>query len=222
MSHAQLTLLRHGKSVWNKENRFTGWVDVALAEEGRQEVRAAAAAILEQGLSFDAAFVSSLRRAISSLWLVLEEMDIQWVPQVSDWRLNERHYGALQGLDKNEVIAQYGAEQVQQWRRGFAVPLPPLTTAQPLLAGREPPTGESLQDIVPRVAAVYHDSIVPLLAEGKRVLVVAHGNSLRALIRLIEQISDEDIMAVEVGTATPWVYALDSRLQILNRKIITR
>lgn len=217
---AQLTLLRHGKSVWNKENRFTGWVDVPLAAEGVQEARAAAAAMRRAGLVFDAAFASNLRRALATLWLVLEETEQMWLPQHSDWRLNERHYGALQGLNKEETTAKHGAEQVQKWRRSVGERPPPLTGEQPALAGVQPPTGESLQDVIPRVRAVYEERIAPQLAGGASVLVVAHGNSLRALIKQLEGISEEEIMQVEVATGTPWVYALGADGEVQDKKIL--
>lgn len=223
MSKAQLTLLRHGKSVWNKKNRFTGWVDVPLAAEGVQEARACAVAMHDAGLSFDAAFVSNLKRAITTLWTVLEEMQLMWLPQTSDWRLNERHYGALQGLNKAETAAKYGEAKVQQWRRGYYSPLPPLAVGgQVPLAGVVPPEGESLCDVVPRVVAVYEERIVPLLEARKSVLVVAHSNSLRALIKELENIGDDEIMQVELATATPWVYMLDDALKPVEKKILSR
>ncbi|MCH9705127.1 MAG: 2,3-bisphosphoglycerate-dependent phosphoglycerate mutase [Proteobacteria bacterium] len=222
MSDAQLTLLRHGKSVWNQENRFTGWVDVDLAEAGRQEAAAAAAAMKQAGLHFNAAYASHLKRALATLWVVLEEMELMWLPQCSDWRLNERHYGALQGLDKTETTQKYGEEQVRQWRRSYAMPPPPTTEAYTTAAGIVAPASESLKDIIPRVQEVYQQRIVPLLQQQQSVLIVAHGNSLRALMKIIEGISDEAIMQVEVPTATPHCYRLDSKLQCVDKTILNR
>lgn len=222
MSGAQLTLLRHGKSTWNQENRFTGWADVALAEAGRQEARAAGMAMQAAGLRFDAAYVSNLKRAVATLWTVLEVMDIMWLPQTSDWRLNERHYGALQGLNKAETAAKYGDEQVRRWRRGFDTPPPPLETAPPPLAGIKQPAAESLKDILPRVQAVYQQRLVPHLQRRQSILVVAHGNSLRALIKIIEGISDADIMQVEIATATARLYQLNDELRPTDTRVLNR
>lgn len=222
MSGARLALLRHGKSVWNQENRFTGWADVPLADAGRQEAAAAAAAMRGAGLQFDHVFTSCLQRAIATLWIVLEEMQLMWLPQTADWRLNERHYGALQGLDKAQVAQQYGEEQVRQWRRGYASAPPPATEGSPPIAGIAAPASESLKDVIPRVSEAYGQRIAPLLAAQKNVLVVAHGNSLRALIKQLEGIGDDDIMQVEVPTATPWVYQLDGALQPVDKKILSR
>ena len=220
MNRARLTLLRHGKSVWNKKNRFTGWVDVPIAAEGVREARVCATAMRDAGLSFDAAFVSNLKRAIATLWTVLEEMQLMWLPQTSDWRLNERHYGALQGLDKAETAAKYGEAQVRQWRRDYYSPPPPLAVGRQIpLAGVVPPESESLCDVAPRVAAVYEERIAPLLEMRKSVLVVAHGNSLRALIKQLEGVSDDEITQVELATATPWVYVLDDALKPVEKKI---
>ena len=222
-AHARLTLLRHGESVWNKENRFTGWVDVPLSPNGEAEAKAAAAAITAAGLSFNIAYVSRLRRAIQTLWLVLDEMDIMWLPQRSDWRLNERHYGALQGLNKAETAARYGNEQIKKWRRGYATTPPPASPSDTAAAtddGVETPRGESLQAVVPRVAAVYNEHIVPLLAARQNVLIVAHGNSLRALIKTLDNISDDDIVDEEVPTGKPLLYDLNADLKPVFRRFL--
>lgn len=220
-SPPRLTLLRHGKSVWNQQNRFTGWEDVPLSPAGIAEARAAARAMRRANLAFDMALVSNLKRAIATLWLVLEEMDTMWLPQTSDWRLNERHYGALQGKNKAEATAEHGAEQIHQWRRGITTPPPPHPGPQPLLAGVPPPTGESLQDILPRLRAVYTDRITPALTAGQSVLIVAHGNSLRALIKLIENTDDTAITQTELPTATPWTYQFTPALTPTQKRILT-
>lgn len=218
--HARLTLLRHGESVWNRENRFTGWVDVPLSENGEFEARAAAALISTAGLSFSVAYVSHLRRAIQTLWLVLDELNLMWLPQRGDWRLNERHYGALQGLNKAETAARYSDEQVKQWRRGYATPPPPSPPQEAAADGVPPPRGESLRDVVPRVRAAYDERIAPALVARQNVLVVAHGNSLRALIKTLDAVSDEDIVNEEVPTGKPLLYELDADLKSLSRRFL--
>ena len=224
MAHAQLTLLRHGKSVWNEENRFTGWADVPLAETGIKEAQAAAAACLANGITFDFTCTSYLRRAIQTLWVVLDTMDLMWLPQQTDWRFNERHYGALQGQNKATATAQYGDEQVHTWRRSYATLPPLLTTPQTPPDARYAkitmPTGESLADVVPRVSTAFDEHIVPLLRQQQRVLLVAHGNALRALIKRLENIGDEDIMQQEISTGKPLLYELDETLTPVSKRWI--
>lgn len=225
MSFTRLTLLRHGESVWNKENRFTGWADVPLSENGFTEARRAAAWMRGAGLTFDVAFTSRLRRAIQTLWLVLDEMDLMWLPQHNDWRLNERHYGALQGLNKAETAARYGDEQVRQWRRSYVTAPPPAAAAESVAdaryAGVSPPAGESLKDVMPRVRAVFAEHIAPLLKERRHVLVVAHGNSLRALVKDLQGIGDDDIVNEEIPTGKPLLYELDAELKPLSRQFLS-
>ena len=222
----KLVLLRHGESSWNRENRFTGWTDVDLTEAGVNEARDAGLVLRDNGYSFDLAFTSLLRRAIRTLWLVQESMDCLWLPVVKDWRLNERHYGALQGLNKAEMAAHYGHEQVHQWRRGYAVRPPPLSPTDPrhpnfdtryrLLPAERVPTGESLEDTLYRVLECWHMTIVPRLREGQRLLIAAHGNSLRALIKHLDGVSDTEIMELNIPTGVPLVYELDDRLQVVT------
>jgi 2,3-bisphosphoglycerate-dependent phosphoglycerate mutase len=219
----KLVLLRHGQSVWNKENRFTGWTDVGLSERGVAEARAAGGALARAGLDFDLCFASVLTRAIRTLWIALEEMDRTWLPVEKHWRLNERHYGALQGLDKAQTAAEYGDDEVFVWRRGYATPPPALTSDDPRHAGgdrrysalapEEVPLAESLADTVARVLPYWEAAIAPRVRAGKRVLVSAHGNSLRALVKHLDGISDEDIPAVEIPTGVPLIYELDEELK---------
>ncbi len=219
----KLVLLRHGQSTWNKENRFTGWTDVDLSEKGVAEARAAGRALAAVGLDFDICFTSVLTRAIRTLWLALEEMDRTWLPVVKHWRLNERHYGALQGLDKAETAAEYGDDQVFIWRRSYATPPPALTPGDPRHAGgdrryaglapEEIPLAESLSDTVARVLPYWEQAIAPRVRAGERVLVSAHGNSLRGLVKHLDGISDEDIPGLEIPTGVPLVYELDEALK---------
>ncbi len=219
----KLVLLRHGQSNWNKENRFTGWTDVDLSEKGVAEARAAGRALAAVGLDFDICFTSVLTRAIRTLWLALEEMDRTWLPVVKHWRLNERHYGALQGLDKAETAAEYGDDQVFIWRRSYATPPPALTPGDPRHAGgdrryaglapEEIPLAESLSDTVARVLPYWEQAIAPRVRAGERVLVSAHGNSLRGLVKHLDGISDEDIPGLEIPTGVPLVYELDEALK---------
>jgi 2,3-bisphosphoglycerate-dependent phosphoglycerate mutase len=219
----KLVLLRHGESQWNLENRFTGWTDVDLTENGRREAQAAGELLRREGYVFDIAYTSVLKRAIRTLWLTLDAMDLMWLPVVHSWRLNERHYGALQGLDKAETAAQFGEEQVLIWRRAYAVAPEPLLPSDPRWAGNDPryrhlkpeeiPATECLKDTVARVVPFWKDSIAPALTRGRRVLVVAHGNSMRALIKYLDDVSDEDIVGVNIPTARPLVYELDSDLR---------
>lgn len=218
-----LVLLRHGESTWNQDNRFTGWTDVDLSERGRQEASAAARLLREGGYTFDIAFTSLLRRAIRTLWIVLDEMDLMWLPVHGTWRLNERHYGALQGLDKRETAARFGEAQVQLWRRSYAVPPPPLDPSDPRHPGRdrryahlapeELPLSESLRDTVARFLPCWQGDILPQLRAGRRVLIVAHGNSLRALVKHLDGISDEDIAELNIPTGIPLVYELEDDLR---------
>jgi 2,3-bisphosphoglycerate-dependent phosphoglycerate mutase len=219
----KLVLLRHGESQWNLENRFTGWTDVDLTESGRREAQAAGELLLREGYRFDIAYTSVLRRAIRTLWITLDAMDLMWLPVVHSWRLNERHYGALQGLNKAETAARFGEEQVLAWRRAYAIAPDPLTPDDVRWAGKDPryrhlkpnevPASESLKDTVARVLPFWSDSIAPAIQRGRRVLVSAHGNSMRALIKYLDSISDEDIVGVNVPTARPLVYELDAQLK---------
>ncbi len=222
----KLVLLRHGESQWNLENRFTGWTDVDLTENGRTEARAAGELLLREGYGFDIAYTSVLRRAIRTLWIGLDAMDLMWLPVVHSWRLNERHYGALQGLNKAETAARYGEQQVLTWRRAYAVAPDPLTPDDPRWAGRDPrykhlapqdiPATECLRDTVARVMPFWKDSIAPAISRGRRVIVAAHGNSLRALVKYLDGISDEDIVGLNIPTARPLVYELDAELKPLR------
>jgi 2,3-bisphosphoglycerate-dependent phosphoglycerate mutase len=223
----KLVLLRHGESQWNLENRFTGWTDVDLTDNGRQEARAAGELLLREGYGFDIAYTSVLRRAIRTLWIGLDAMDLMWLPVVHSWRLNERHYGALQGLNKSETAARYGEQQVLTWRRAYAVAPDPLTPEDPRWAGRDPryrnlaptdiPATECLRDTVDRVIPFWKDSIAPAIQRGRRVIVAAHGNSLRALVKYLDNISDDDIVGLNIPTARPLVYELDAGLRPLRR-----
>jgi 2,3-bisphosphoglycerate-dependent phosphoglycerate mutase len=222
----KLVLLRHGESQWNLENRFTGWTDVDLTENGCKEARAAGELLRDEGYDFDIAYTSVLRRAIRTLWIALDVMDRMWLPVVHSWRLNERHYGALQGLNKAETAARFGERQVHIWRRAYAVAPDPLSPDDPRSAGREPryrhlapsdvPATESLRDTVARVLPFWKDSIAPAIQRGRRVIVAAHGNSLRALIKYLDDISDDDIVGLNVPTARPLVYELDADLKPLR------
>lgn len=218
----KLTLLRHGESVWNKENRFTGWTDVDLSETGVAEAKAAGAVMKAEGLVFDLAYTSVLRRAIRTLHLALDDMDLHWIPEVKDWRLNERHYGALQGLNKAEMAEEYGDEQVHVWRRSYATPPPALEPSDERFPGHDPryaslapdevPATECLKDTVERFLPMWHEMIAPTIKDGTRVIIAAHGNSLRALVKYLDDISDEDIPALNIPTGIPLVYELDDDL----------
>jgi 2,3-bisphosphoglycerate-dependent phosphoglycerate mutase len=218
-----LVLLRHGLSTWNAENRFTGWTDVDLAEAGVEEAHQSGRLLLEGGFGFDVAYTSVLKRAVRTLWIVLDEMDLMWLPIVNSWRLNERHYGALQGLNKSEMAARFGEEQVRLWRRSYDVPPPPLDPDDERFPGRDPryaglsdaelPRSESLKDTVARFLPYWHSDIAPALRAGKRVLVAAHGNSLRALVKYLDGISDEEIVGLNIPTGVPLVYELDEELR---------
>ena len=219
----RLVLLRHGESVWNKENLFTGWTDVDLSEHGRKESRAAGMLLKEQGLSFDLAFTSVLKRAIRTLWILLDQMDLMWIPERKDWRLNERHYGALQGLNKAETALKYGEEQVKLWRRSYQIRPPALEEGDPRHPSLDPrygfldrqllPSGECLRDTVERVLPLWQEQLVPALKSGQRPLIVAHGNSLRALVKYLDSVSDDGIINMEIPTGKPLVYELDQELR---------
>ena len=221
-----LVLLRHGESAWNRENRFTGWTDVDLSERGVAEARAAGRALREGGYVFDVAWTSFLKRAIRTLWLALEELDACWIPVHRAWRLNERHYGALQGLDKAETAARHGEAQVKLWRRSYDIPPPPLAADDPrhpcfdrryAAFGSEAwPGTESLKDTVARVVPAWEGEIAPTIRAGKRVLIVAHGNSLRALVKHLDGVSDQDIVELNIPTGIPLVYELDEALRPLR------
>lgn len=219
-----LVLLRHGQSQWNLENRFTGWWDVDLSEKGIQEARAAGRLMCDKGLNFDVCFTSVLTRAIRTLHLTLHEMDQLWLPVAKDWRLNERHYGGLTGLNKQEMIDKVGAEQVKIWRRSFDIPPPPLPADSPYdvsddrrYAGVPVPQTESLKDTIARTLPYYEQAIVPALRSGKRVLIAAHGNSLRGIMKYLSNISDEEIVGLEIPTGKPIVYELADDLSVERR-----
>jgi 2,3-bisphosphoglycerate-dependent phosphoglycerate mutase len=219
----KLVLLRHGESTWNKENRFTGWVDVPLSPKGAQEAAQAGRRLKDEGYVFDVAHTSVLKRAIKTLWIAMEELDLMWIPVVRSWRLNERHYGALSGLNKAEMAAQHGEEQVRVWRRSYDV-RPPAYAADDeknpsrdrryaALAPSERPLCESLKDTVARVVPYWESAIVPALRRGERVLIAAHGNSLRALVKHLDAISDDQIVALNIPTGVPLVYELSDELK---------
>ena len=221
---SQLVLIRHGQSAWNLENRFTGWWDVPVTATGAEEARAAGGLLAGRGFAFDACFTSVLTRAIQTLNIVLAELGTQWLPVTKDWRLNERHYGGLTGLNKAETAARYGDEQVHVWRRSFDVPPPPERPDSPYAAGGERryagvavPATESLKDTIARVLPYWEAAILPELKAGRRVLVVAHGNSLRALVKHLSGISDAEIAALEIPTGRPIVYELDAQQNAIGR-----
>ncbi len=221
-----LILLRHGESDWNKENRFTGWTDVDLSEKGVQEAIAGGRQMKQDGYFFDVAYTSLLKRAIKTLNLALEQMDQLWLPVDKTWRLNERHYGALQGLNKAETAEKHGLEQTNIWRRSYDIPPPPLTPDDPRHPGKDPryaslsadelPLTECLKDTVERFLPYWHETIAPALKDGQRVLVAAHGNSLRALVKYLDDVSDEEIVGLNIPTGIPLVYELDDDLKPLR------
>jgi 2,3-bisphosphoglycerate-dependent phosphoglycerate mutase len=222
----RLVLLRHGESDWNRENRFTGWTDVGLSEKGVNEAIEAGRQMREKGYVFDVAYTSVLKRAIKTLWLALEEMDLMWIPVHNSWRLNERHYGALQGLNKAETAERHGLEQTQIWRRSYDIPPPPLAADDPRYPGKDPryaslkpeelPLTECLKDTVARFLPYWHETIAPAVSAGRRVLISAHGNSLRALVKYLDNISDKDIVDLNIPTGIPLVYELDDQLKSIN------
>ena len=217
-----LVLLRHGESTWNKENRFTGWTDVDLSEKGRAEALAAGRLLKQEGFTFDVAYTSVLKRAIRTCWIVLDELDRLWIPTLRDWRLNERHYGALQGLNKAETAARHGEAQIKIWRRSYDIPPPALSlddprhpATDPRYAGIAPdelPRTEALKDTVARFLPYWHTTIAPDVLSGRRVLITAHGNSLRALVKYLDRISDDDIVELNIPTGIPLVYELGADL----------
>jgi 2,3-bisphosphoglycerate-dependent phosphoglycerate mutase len=219
----KLVLLRHGESLWNLENRFTGWTDVDLTPKGVTEAHEAARLLRQGGYTFDAAFVSVLKRSIRTLWIVLDDMDLMWLPVEGSWRLNERHYGALQGLDKAETAAVYGDAQVLAWRRSYSDPPPPLPDGDERHPARdrryadlspdELPVAESLQDTVARFLPYWHEHIAPTVRKGKRVLIAAHGNSLRALVKYLDDVSEQEIVGLNIPTGIPLVYELEADLR---------
>jgi 2,3-bisphosphoglycerate-dependent phosphoglycerate mutase len=219
----RVVLLRHGESVWNKENLFTGWTDVDLSEKGTEEAHEAGRALKEQGYTFDVAYTSVLKRAIRTLWIVLDEMDLMWIPVVRDWRMNERHYGALQGLNKAQTAAKYGEQQVKVWRRSYDIQPPALEESDPRYPGHDPryqgltkdqlPLTECLKDTVARFLPCWHEVIAPDVRCGKRVLIAAHGNSLRALVKYLDNSPDQDIVELNIPTGVPLVYELEDDLR---------
>jgi 2,3-bisphosphoglycerate-dependent phosphoglycerate mutase len=219
----KLVLLRHGESVWNKENRFTGWIDVGLSEKGVEEAKESGRVLLAEGFVFDVAYTSVLKRAIKTLWLAQEEMDLMWIPVHHSWRLNERHYGGLQGLNKTETVEKHGMEQVKIWRRSYDVPPPALTVDDPRYPGRDPryqnipteelPLTECLKDVVDRFLPYWHDTLAPAVKAGKRVIIAAHGNSLRALVKYLDKVSDQEIVGLNIPTGIPLVYELSEDLR---------
>ncbi|MDO4987580.1 MAG: 2,3-diphosphoglycerate-dependent phosphoglycerate mutase [Synergistes sp.] len=219
----KIVLIRHGESAWNKENRFTGWKDVPLSDKGLAEAKSAGRLLKKEGFAFDKAYTSVLRRAIKTLWCVLEETDLMWIPVEKSWRLNERHYGALQGLNKAETAEQYGDEQVKIWRRSYAT-RPPLLekkderwpgheTRYENLTDAELPLGECLADTVARVVPYWENVIAPDVKEGKRIIIAAHGNSLRALVKYLDNVSEKEILEINIPTGIPLVYELDENLK---------
>jgi len=222
----KIVLLRHGESAWNQENRFTGWTDVDLTDKGRAEAKQAGRLLKEAGFAFDIAYTSVLRRAIRTLWTVLDEQDRMWIPVEHSWRLNERHYGSLQGLNKAETAAKFGDEQVLIWRRSYDIPPPALAEDDPRIGLEDPryadldpatiPRTECLKDTVARFLPYWHSNIAPMVKSGKSVIITAHGNSLRALIKYLDNISDEDIVNLNIPTGVPQVYELDDDLKPLK------
>jgi len=223
----KVVLLRHGQSVWNAENRFTGWVDVGLTDKGIAEARSAATLMREAGLTFDIAFTSVLQKAIRSLWLVQEELNLLWLPVIKSWRLNERHYGALQGLNKSEMAKLHGEAQVKIWRRSYDVRPPAIDESSPYFTGNDPrykdvpqeliPRTESLKDVVERVAWWWREGIAPEIVNNQRVLIVAHGNTLRALVKHLEDMPNDEVVEFNIPTGIPLVYELDDRLRPIQR-----
>jgi 2,3-bisphosphoglycerate-dependent phosphoglycerate mutase len=223
----RLVLVRHGESTWNKENRFTGWTDVDLSDKGWEEAREAGKILKAEGYRFDVAYTSVLKRAIRTLWMVLDEMDLMWIPVHRSWRLNERHYGALQGLNKAETAEEFSEAQVKIWRRSYDVPPPPLTHEDARFPGHDPryrdlkpeelPLTECLKDTVARFLPFWHNTIAPEIRARKKVLIAAHGNSLRALVKYLDNVSEHDIVELNIPTGMPLVYELDDELKPLKR-----
>lgn len=219
----KLVLVRHGQSSWNLENRFTGWTDVDLTDQGREEARKAGELLKQEGFKFDIAFTSVLKRAIRTLWIALDELDQMWLPVEKSWRLNERHYGSLQGLNKSETSEKFGADQVHEWRRSYDVPPPPLEDGDERSAGNDPryaglskdelPMTECLKDTVDRFLPYWHSEIAPKIKDGKNVIVAAHGNTIRALVKFLDNVSEADIADLNIPTGIPLVYELDADLK---------
>ncbi len=223
MSIYKLVLVRHGESDWNKENRFTGWTDVDLSDKGKLEAKEGGVVLKKEGYTFDIAYTSVLKRAIRTLWTILDELDLMWIPVVRSWRLNERHYGDLQGLNKSETAAKFGEDQVLVWRRSYDIPPPPLKKNDPRYPGfdrrykelkeNELPLTESLKETVARFLPYWHEVIAPTIKQGKKVLIAAHGNSLRALVKHLDNVSEKDIVSLNIPTGIPLVYELDENLK---------
>lgn len=230
ISTPNLVFVRHGQSQWNLENRFTGWIDVDLSEQGRAEAQSAGRQILDAGIEFDAALTSLLQRAVHTLWIILDEIDAPWLDVKRDWRLNERHYGALQGLNKAETAAKHGDEQVHIWRRSYDIPPPPLDDDHPdhprldrryrNIPASSLPAAESLKLTLERVMPCWEEEIVPALRDGQRLLIAAHGNSIRAIVKHLESISDEEITGLNIPTGMPLAYLLDGDMTVLDRRYL--
>jgi 2,3-bisphosphoglycerate-dependent phosphoglycerate mutase len=226
----RLVLIRHGESIWNKENRFTGWTDVDLSEKGIAEAKRAGEVLRKEGFIFDLAFTSVLKRAIRTLWLVLDEMDLMWIPVDNSWRLNERHYGALQGLNKSEMAAKFGEDQVLIWRRSYDIRPPALEKSDDRYPGndriyndldsKDIPVTECLKDTVARFLPYWHERIAPAIKSGKKIIIVAHGNSLRALVKYLDNIADDKIVSLNIPTGLPLVYELNDNLKPINSYFI--
>lgn len=222
----RLVLIRHGESIWNKKNKFTGWYDVDLSEKGKEEAKSAGEYLKKEGFTFDVAYTSVLKRAIKTLWIVLDEMDLQWIPVIRDWHLNERHYGALQGLNKAETAKKYGEDQVLIWRRSYDVPPLALEASDERYPGHDPrykdlskedlPLTECLKDTVERFVPYWEKNIVPEVKSGKNVIIAAHGNSLRALVKHLDGLTDEEVLKLNIPTAMPLVYELDENLKPIS------
>jgi 2,3-bisphosphoglycerate-dependent phosphoglycerate mutase len=219
----KIVLVRHGESDWNKQNRFTGWTDVDLSEKGRAEALEGGRILKQEGFTFDVAYTSVLKRAIRTLWIILDETDLMWIPVHRSWRLNERHYGALQGLNKSETAAKFGEDQVKIWRRAYAISPPPLERSDERWPGHDPrykdladselPVTECLKDTVARFLPYWHETIAPAVKSGRKVIVAAHGNSLRALVKSLDNVSDDEIVGLNIPTGIPLVYELDENLK---------
>ena len=225
-----LVLLRHGESEWNLENKFTGWYDCDLSAKGSEEAKSAGEILKAEGFTFDIAFTSVLKRAIRTLWITLDGMNLMHIPVIRSWRLNERHYGALQGLNKADTAKKYGIEKVTEWRRAFAIPPPPLEKDSPYYPGNDPrykdldpaclPLHESLKTTIERVLPFWFDQIVPAIKSGKKVIIAAHGNSLRALVKYLDNMSEDEIVALNIPTAVPLVYELDENLRPVSHRYL--
>jgi len=222
----KVVLLRHGESTWNKENRFTGWTDVDLSEKGITEAHKAGQTLKKEGFTFDIAYTSVLKRAIRTLWITLDEMDLMWIPVIRNWRLNERHYGALQGLNKSETAQKFGEEQVHIWRRSYDTPPPSLEKNDERFPGKDPrykeltkkelPLTECLKDTVARFVPYWENTIATTIKQGKKVIIAAHGNSLRALVKYLDNIPDDEIVSLNIPTGIPLVYELDENLKSMK------